>query len=384
MSDKLNRIFETDDLGLLDMPHRARVQSSSDRLEESFLEVNDFYNEHGREPSSRTTDVSERRLGSRLLSMKADDEKVALLQHLDTNGLLRPEDPPESMKDLFSDDDLGLFDDPTGILTIKNVPTDVKKPDFIARPHPSKEFHLFEEDFKVIHAGLKESEFIRVRISSESQIKVGRYYVLKGLLTFVAWMDEKFESKAKTNARLRLIYENGTESNILLRSFAREIYRNGQRVVPKDYASLSEWNDIGDDDQQSGYIYVLSSLSTDDKIRDIENLYKIGFSTGAVERRVQGAEMDPTYLMAPVKIVSTYKCLNLDAQKLEHVIHRVFSDVKLDMQLYKSDGVLYKPSEWYVVPIDVIDRAVNMILNGEIVNYTYDRELRDLIPSDAH
>lgn len=382
MSDKLKKIFETDELGLLNFTHRAKAQSSSDRLEESFIEINDFFNEHGREPSPRTTDTGERSLGSRLLHIKVNDEKVALLKHLDTYGLLIPEAPPESMKDLFSDDELGLFDDPTGILTIKNVPTDVKKPDFIARPHPSKEFHLFENDFKATHEKLKKGELIRVRISSEYQIKVGRYYVLKGLLTFVAWMDEKFESKAKTNARLRLIYENGTESNILLRSFAREIYRNGQRVVPHDFSGLEGWREDNSADVETGYIYVLRSESTDPHVQDIQDLYKIGFTSGSVEDRIKGAEIDPTYLMASVRIVDTYKCLNMNTQKFEHFIHKFFSDVKLDMKIVAQDGSRYAPSEWYVVPRDIIDKVANLIMNGEIVHYRYDSGLRDVVLTD--
>ena len=42
----------------------------------------------------------------------------------------------------------------------------------------------------------------------------------------------------------------------------------------------------------------------------IQNLYKIGYSSIPVEERIKSAEQEPTYLMAPVKIVTTFKCYN--------------------------------------------------------------------------
>ncbi len=367
MSDRLKKIFDNDEHDLLKITNRSKAATPEDRLQAAFLEICDFYAEHGREPLADTTDMSERKLGTRLRALKLDDEKIELLKGMDSHGLLALEAPPESIEEVFNNDKFGLLDDPTGILTIKNVPTDLKKPDFIARPHPSKDFAQFEEGFKRAHEQLKNGNLIRVRISSESQILTGRYYVLKGLLTYVAWMAEKFESKAKTNARLRLIYENGTESNILLRSFAREIYRNGQRIVPYNFAELTDWREDDSSDVESGYIYVLKSESKVPQIQDIQNLYKIGFTSGSVEDRIKGAETDPTYLMAPVKVVDKYKCLNMNTQKFEHLIHRFFSDVKLDMKITAIDGTSYTPSEWYVVPQDIIDKVINLMVSGEIV-----------------
>lgn len=358
--------------------------TADDRLADSFLEINDFYVEHGRKPKIDTNDISERKLGVRLRALSLDDTKVKALTPLDTNGLLKIDPPPESIADIFSGDKFGLLEDPTGILTIRNVPTNIKKADKIARAHKCKNFDKYEQGFKDIHADLKSGKLIRTSISSEDQIQKNRYFVFSGVLAFVEDRADSFDSNGKKNARLNVIYENGTESNILLRSFARTLYRakEGARIVPSGFQTDPDWHDVTDEDQDTGYIYILKSLSNEPRIQDIQNLYKIGYTIGKVEDRIRKARTDPTYLMAPVEIVASYKCLNMDTQKFEHLIHRFFEDVKLDMSLTSPDGKEYVPSEWYVVPVDILDRVIHLIVNGEIVHYRYDSELKDIVLTD--
>jgi hypothetical protein len=304
-----------------------------------------------------------------------DDEKVEALKHLDEHHLLTVESAPESMDDLLGSDQFGLLDDPTGILTIRNVPKDVKRPDQIARARKAKDFERYEPLFHDMHARMKAGEFTRVRISSENQIKKGRFFVLKGMLIYVADEGEKFASKVKVNAKLHVIYENGTESNILLRSLARSLYRSdddggGSRVVPANHKELPEWQDTDSvtstaiksevtvDDAESGYIYVLKSQSDVTQVQDVPNLYKIGFTTSTVEERIKNAAADPTYLNAPVEIIATYKCYNMNTQKLERILHRFFGEVKLDMTITGIDGKPYVPSEWYSVPLKLLMRRL--------------------------
>lgn len=381
MSDRLKKIFDNDENDLLKVNQRSKSATPDDRLTDSFLEINDFYAEHGRIPVVDTTDINERRLGVRLRALILDDAKAEALAAVDTHGLLRTAPPPESLDDIFSGDQFGLLDDPTGVLTIRNVPTKIKKAENIARAHKSKDFDKYEQGFKDIHAGLKSGEWLRTSINSEYQIQANRYFVFNGILAFVENRDDSFRVNGKINARLHVIYENGTESNILLRSFARTLYRakEGARIVPVDYQTNPEWQDETDDDQVTGRIYILKSLSEEPRVQDIQNLYKIGYTTGSVEDRIKNAQADPTYLSAPVEIVASYKCLNMNTQKFEHLIHRFFGEVKLDMSLKAPDGTSYVPSEWYVVPLDVLDRVINLIINGEIVNYRYDSGLRDIV-----
>lgn len=384
MSDRLQKIFDNDEHDLLKVNPRSKSVSGDDRLADSFLEINDFYNEHGRVPMVETADINERKLGVRLRAMILDEDKVAKLRNLDTHGLLETAPPPESLDQLFSDDKFGLLDDPTGVLTIRNIPKNIKKAENIARAHKSKDFAKYEQGFKDIHASLVSGDYIRASISSEDQIQKGRYFVFNGIVAYVEDRAEDFAANGKNNARLHVIYENGTESNILLRSFARTLYRSkeGARIVPSDYVTNPDWQEIADDDEVTGRIYILKSLSEDPRVQDVQDLYKIGFTTGSVEDRIRNAKADPTYLMAPVKIVASYKCLNMNTQKLEHLIHRFFGEVKMDMSIAIAGGSNHAPSEWYAVPLDVLDRAINLIINGEIVHYSYDSSLRDLVVID--
>lgn len=138
-------------------------------------------------------------------------------------------------------------------------------------------------------------------------------------------------------------------------------------------------SDILDADVESGHIYVLQSMSTDPLIANIKDLHKIGFSTTSVEQRVKGASTSPTYLMAPVKIVADYRVYNIKASGLENLLHRAFADVRLDLTQIDRKGRDYDPSEWFVVPLDVINQAVAMIMSGEITEYHYDRSTERLV-----
>lgn len=379
MSDKLNRIFESDDLGLLNISQRDKPQTSSDRLESSFLEIVDFYNEYNREPSAKTTEMAERKLGVRLRGIRADDNKIEALKHLDSHGLLVPEAPPESIDEVFSDDTLGLFDDPTGILTLKNVPntSDRSKADYIAKRQKIIEFQQFETLFKQKHNELLNNISKIVKFEGADTIKQGSFFISDGLMVYIAEIGKKSVVFGRPKERIRCVFENSTESNMFLRSLASQLYEEGgYSIMP------SNINITNDDDAESGYIYVLSSQSEDPKIANISNLYKIGYSTTAVEQRVVNAVSDPTYLMAKVKIVATYKTFNMNTQKFESLLHRVFNEAKLNMDVIDNSGRHYTPSEWFVVPISVIDTAVRMIISGDIVDYRYDLNSKALLFSD--
>ena len=376
--NKLQAIFDDDDLGLLDTPKREKLQTSSDRLEDSFLQIVDFYNENGRRPSAETTDMAERKLGVRLRGILADEQKIEALKQLDTYGLLEHENPPESLEQALSDDDMGLLDDPTGILTIKNVPKQVQTAEYKARQKPCKDFSKFEPLFDDVKQKLKSGDMRMKRFMTEQQIAVGEFFVLRGQIVYVAERGKDYYKHGKRDARLRVIYENGTESDLLSRALARGLYRGGSRVVGEIDLFADARETVDDNDEASGYIYVLSSLSEDPIIANVKDLYKIGFSTNTVEGRVKSAANDPTYLMAPVKIVATYKAYNMNAHKFEQLLHRILVDAKLDLSIVDKTQQNYEPREWFVVPLDVVDQIIELIINGGIVNFEYDPETQSL------
>jgi len=176
----------------------------------------------------------------------------------------------------------------------------------------------------------------------------------------------------KLDARTITIFENGTYSNMLLRSLGKGLYEDGYFVSKHEDKVLDGFLQIDNDDKQNGYIYILQSLSNDDRIATKKNLYKIGFSTTDVKTRIKNAKQDPTYLMADVRIVSVFEVYNINPHKLEQLIHKFFYNSCLDIDIFDENGNIHKPHEWFVVPLEVIEEAIDLIINGRIIDYRYD------------
>lgn len=380
ISDKLKDLFDDDDQGLLNVPKKSTPVSSSDRLEASFLEIVDFYTENRRAPTTHTSDIYERKLGARLNGLISDENKVSALKHLDTYNLLQLEEPPKSIDTLLANDNLGLLNDETGILNIKNVPKQINTADYKAQQRPCRDFYKFEPLFMQVHEQLKSGEKKLKKFMTEQQVAEGEFFVLRGQVVYVAERGQDFMSEhGKRDARLRVIYENGTESDLLSRTLARGLYRGGSRIVGDIDALEDERDSVNENDKESGHIYILKSESDDPLIANIDNLYKVGYSSNGVDERIRNAQNDPTYLMASVKVVASYKTYNLNPQKFEHLLHRLFADAKLDLSLIDKKSKNYNPVEWFVVPLEVIDQAIDLIINGQIVNYRYNDQAQSLV-----
>jgi hypothetical protein len=379
--DKLLALIQDDDLGLLNTKAKASGAITPDeRLIASFLEINDFMRKHGREPEANSKDVHEFKLHKRLYSFRSDDAKAtALLEH-DEFGLLANRKKIASINDVFADDDLGILDDGAdSIFTIKHVPKEINAPDYVAQRKPCKDFKEFEPLFKQCHADLTAGKRKLRPFAKAQQIDKGLFFVLKGILLYVDKVGPLESINGRTNARLRVIFDNGTESDMLLRSLSAELYKDGRRVTAHDDDLLEDFETVTEDDTSTGYIYILRSLSENQDIHSIQHLYKIGFSTVPVEERIKNAIQEPTYLTAPVKIVSAYQCYNLNPQKLEQLLHTFFGKACLDVDLYDREGKRYIPREWFVAPLKVIEQAVTLLINGEIVNYRYDVDRQEIV-----
>lgn len=383
-ADKLKQIIEDDDMSLLDVKDNEVPITSDERLANSFLEIVEFVDRNNRNPEANSKDLTEYRLYSRLKSICADPAKIEKLKDFDRHDLLQETKAPESVDDILKDDDLNILgDDATDLFKLRNVPESIDAPDYIARQKPCRDFDKYEGLFLQCHADLKDGKRLIKEFTHEQQIERGQFFILKGVLVYVADMAERYKKNAKVNARLKLIYENGTESDLLLRSLSRALYKDGRRVTTHEDKLLANFEGVDDTDQESGYIYILKSLSEDPAITRLDNLYKIGFSTKPVADRIKNAEKDPTYLMAPVKIIETYRCYNLNPQKFEHLVHKFFGEVRLDTEIVSSKGFKYSADEWFTVPIDVIELAVKLIINGEILHYRYDTRLEEIIAGEG-
>ncbi|MEN9327786.1 MAG: hypothetical protein RI947_594 [Candidatus Parcubacteria bacterium] len=377
-TDKLINLFESEDGELFKPKERPLTLTPDDRLTESFKKIIEFVDEYDRIPDIESLDINEAMFAKRLEAIKNNPEKTEALMQFDTLGLLVGPEVPKTVEDLFEKDEFGLFSGSgSEVLKVKNVPAYIKaSPDSIARRKKAEDFNLYKQGFIDMQKGLESGKYKLVRFTNSNQIKVGRYYISMGLMVFVERIGDKKIVHGITKARTRLIFENGTESEMYDRSLAIDLYEDGYCVVSEEEL----FDDINIIDDIKGYIYVVRSLSEDPKISTIENLYKIGFSTTPVSKRISGTKDDPTYLMAEVELVESFKVTGeYNPQKIEHFIHRIFTDAALDISIIDKHGRNYIPKEWYCVPIHIIRLAVELIATGEIVNYIFDSNTQRMI-----
>lgn len=388
---ELKKILTEDPLGILKIRTTQPITSNK-RLKDSFEEINCFIDKNEKKPSE-SIDINERKLFSRLKEIRKDFDKISILRDLDRHNLFQDVKEIKTVDDILDNDVLGLLeDDPENIFDIKNIPKNKSKADFVARRKPCKNFKDYENKFKEIQKDLSEGKRKLIHYK-EPHLKEDRYYILDGILVYLEKIQEEnikvFEGKSgdkRNDPRTRCIFENGLESNMYLRSLGKELHINGSTVIHTNEEAFKEFNEgfasITHEDKATGNIYVLSSLSEKPEIKSIKNLYKIGYCTTSVEKRIENAENETTFLMAPVKIVSSYKTFNLNPQKLEDVIHQFFSERCLDIKIANKDGNYKKPKEWYIVPIKVIEHAIELIINRQIQNYKFDHLSNKITPLD--
>ena len=372
---ELEEILNDDPFNLLKTKAKERSVNADERLLSSFQEINNFVKESGYEPKAGG-DINEYQLYVRLKAIRENKEKIQALSSFDECKLLQREAKEiKSIDDIFENDDLGIFDDDAdSIFNLKHVPKEIEMPDYIANRKPCKDFQEFEQKFTQCQADLKSEKRKLWPFRKEQNIEKGSFFVLKGVLVYVEDVGEFEIVNGKRNARLRCIFENGTESDLLLRSLARELYRDGRRVTEHDDRLLDNFHNITDEDKETGFIYVLRSLSDKPEIKSIQNLYKIGFSKIPVEDRIKNAALEPTYLMAPVLIVTAFRCFNMNPQKLEQLLHTFFGSSCLNVDVFDNEGRRHIPREWFIAPLGIIEQAIHFVLNEEIIHYRYDLE----------
>ena len=397
MSNKktLEDIFNDDEFGILESKAKvSNIKSEDERLIDSFQEINAFYEKNNREPKADVFVVSERGLGVALRELRKNNKKIEILKSYDTYNLLGNVTVEiNSIDDILNDDEFGLLDtdETLEIFKLKNIPSskDREETDFVARRKPIKEkdFFQYETAFKKVHQELREGkrklhEFKDV----EQNLEQGKYYLLDGLLLFLekdGIEERQIKDRIRKDGRTRIIFENGTESNMYYRSLAKALYNNGRIVSDTDSDTENELfknaNIVNETDLETGWIYILQSKSTNKNISEIKDLYKIGFSKTDVRDRIKNAPKEPTYLMAEVHLVSTYKCYNVNPHKFEQLLHRFFGDVCLNVDIHDDKGRRITPREWFVVPLPIIDKVIDLILSGEILEYKYDSKLKDTI-----
>lgn len=386
----LDDIFNDDDFGMLDPKAKSsNIKSEEDRMIDAFEEINVFVDKNNREPNSSS--MSEYGLLAKLKTFKEDETKKKILKPFDRHNLLGHVDMEKpSIDDILNEeDDLLNTEEDLSIFKYKHIPKQVERAetDFVAQRKPMKEedFKPYEEMFHKVHREIKEGKRKLLPFRNiEKNLHVGDFYIVDGVLLFLEaaeLIEEKVKlrsgSRVRVDGRTTTIFENGTYSNMLFRSLGKQIQKNGKMITNTYESTENELfvnaNLVKEEDIQTGWIYVLRSKSDHSEISAIKNLYKIGFSTVPIDERIKNAKKEATYLYADVIKVASYKCYNRNADKLEQLLHRFFAEACLNVDIEIIKGKRITPREWFIVPFDAIEKAIELILNEQIVNYKYDR-----------
>ncbi len=368
-----------------------------ERIIAGFEEIQRFVEKHGRSPQhGEHRDIFERLYAVRLDRLRALEECRALLAALDHQGLLSDQQTVTTAASSIVDDDelLAELTDFAGagrVTELRHVRKSIDKraAEEIANRAVCEDFETFKPLFERVQRELASG--VRQTIPVENmgefkltEIKQGQFFIVGGQVAYVANVGENFTTQYdRRDSRLRVIYDNGTESNLLIRSFQRSLYPDKDkagRLITNPEAGPLFANETADDDLASGTIYVLRSKSEHPIVaanRDV--LHKIGVTSGKVETRIANAALDPTFLMADVEVIATYQLYNVSRVKLENIIHRVFDPVQLDVEIKDRFGNPVKPREWFLVPLFVIDEAVERIKDGTIPQFVYDAATARLV-----
>lgn len=376
-------------------PETSYRTPREERIIAGFEDILRFHQTHGRAPQhGEGRDIFERLYAVRLDQLRKLPEAKALLAALDSPGLLSGTIVAHVDLDALDEDtllaELGIDTDPAGqsdITLLRHVRPyiEIKAAEEVANRTPCTEFDRFRPLFEEAGAGLKAGTWMTKPFVKNASIELGDFFIVGGQIAYVAEMYEGTKTKdGRDNPRLRVIFDNHTESNLLLRSLSRSLYPDGntpvgRRLIRKDdgplFADTAEPDDI-----ESGTIYVLRSLSDHPFIAEHRELiHKIGVTGGDVQTRIAGAEKDATYLLANVEVVATYKLHNLNRTKLENIFHRLFGAAQLDLTIEDRFGNPVRPREWFLVPLHVIDEVVQRLQNGSITDVVYDSKTARLI-----
>ncbi|ASM75737.1 hypothetical protein AL036_12215 [Salipiger aestuarii] len=354
-----------------------------ERIVAGFEEISRFAEEHGQPPQhGEDLDIFERLYAVRLDRIRDLQECRDLLAPLDEQGLLAETfaastSGAEDLEDDALLAELGVEVAKSPLTELKHVRSTAEKKaaDEVANREKCEDFSKFKPLFEMVQkeldSGLRETRPFEMK----AEIEKGRFFIVGGQKAYVTEKGETITNEqGRTDARLRVIFDNGTESNMLMRSLQRALNKDGagRRITDPSAGPLFSDQTI-DGDEASGIIYVLRSKSDHPLVTENRELvHKIGVTNMSVEKRIAGAQLQPTFLMANVEVVATYELYNINRSKLENLIHRIFEPARLEIEIMDRFGRPVVPREWFLVPLFVINDAVEKIRDGTITGYHYD------------
>lgn len=380
---------------LSEFEDKKKAKSSSplqDRVIAGFEEINRFVDEHERIPQNiEGRDIFERLYAVRLKEIRKLEVSSELLSEIDSHGLLLIEDDSDQMldEDLDEDDLLAELETDFGeteLSQLTHVRSSAEKraAEEIANRTICQDFDQFAPLFKSVQADIKSGMRPVMPFGKDAKVEQGDFFIVDGLTAYVAHAGEEFKKEGldRTDARLRVIFSNKTESDLLRTSLQRALYKDdASRRVARDLEGSLFGNMLDQGDVETGVIYVLRSLSEEPFIAENRELiHKIGVTGGSLEKRIANAQYEATYLLAGVEVVREFKLVGINRKKLEKLLDDFFSAARLDIEIPDRFGKLVRPREWFLVPLAVIDETIQRIREGTITDFVYDREAATLVP----
>lgn len=362
------------------------------RIIAGFEEIERFVQEHGRKPEhGENRDIFERLYAVRLDRIRESGECREILRSMDSHGLLDIGDDAQSSRVNEEPSDEELLDalgvgaapaeDVTQLVHVRSRDEKTAAEE-IAQRNPCKDFGEFRPLFEKVQHDLGTGQRRTLKYKENADVKKGDMFILDGQKVIVAELGEPFVSDyGRPDRRLRVVYDNGTESDLLVRSLQRALNKDkaSRRITEPDLGPLFS-DEEGENDLPTGYIYVLRSKSEHPFVAEHRSVvHKIGVTGGDVKGRIANAKKDPTYLLADVEIVATFKLSNINRKGLEALLHKFFGSARLDLELKDRFGGQVEPREWFLVPLPVIEEAIQKLIEGTIGNFRYDSEAAKLV-----
>ena len=382
-----------DELGVEAEPTASGGRTAREqRIIAGFEEIERFYIEHGWPPAhGEQRGIFERLYALRLDKIRASAECHEVLKGLDTHGLLGPESSTSKLREEpeLTDDELlaslgAPGEQPNDVTQLVHVRSrdEIKAAEEIAQRNPCNDFYNFKPLFEKVQEELKTEVRQAVKYRDNAEVNTGDLFILDGQKIIVADMGNLFVSEyGRQDCRLRVVYDNGTESDLLVRSLQRALNKDkaSRRITEPGFGPLFS-KEEEEDDLPTGNIYVLRSKSDHEFVMQNRTVFhKIGVTGGDVKSRIANAKKDPTYLLADVELVATFKLANINRKRLEALLHKFFAKARLDLELKDRFGGQVEPQEWFLVPLPVIEEAVEKLMDGSIADYCYDPKTAQIV-----
>jgi hypothetical protein len=228
------------------------VEKARSPLEErvlaGFEEVQRWVSEHGRAPRhGEGLDIFERLYAVRLDRIREYAELRTIVEELDHQGLLAGGeisiDPAAISDEELAAELAGIGEVKSDITTLKHVRSweEIEAAEDIASRKPCEDFEQFRSLFTTVQEEIKAGFRETRRFGRDAAVLPGDFFILGGQFAYVAAMNEGYRTpNGELNARLRVIFDNGTESDLLLRSLQRALYKDagGRRVTKPDAGPL--------------------------------------------------------------------------------------------------------------------------------------------------